>query len=110
MWIAPYGRYYPFSKEATGLYTEGSVFYRVRYAKSQGYNPNEDYFKSNGGVRIMLGGQWWSGKKTNIPFDIGIGLNFDLQNNVNPSDIGVATSIIGPLNIFCFRIQTGIGF
>jgi hypothetical protein len=113
IWIAPFGRFYVFSNEANGFYTEVSAFYRIRYAKNDDKYSTYDYYKSNGGARLLVGGQFWTGKKSNIPFDIGIGLNLDLQNiknNDNPDVLSTTSSIIGPLSMFCFRIQTGIGF
>jgi hypothetical protein len=116
LWINPFGRLYFFSKEATGLYLEGGAFYRMRYAKSANWTATEDYYKSAPGVRMATGFQWFAGSSKKIPIDVMFGLNVDFGNKNLPSEgIGAdvnraANALVGPLNVFLFRLQTGISF
>lgn len=114
IWLNPYGRFYVFSKEASGLYAEMGGFYRLRYKKSEAWTASQDYYKSAPGFRMASGFQWFAGSKRKIPIDILLGLNLDtgLKNfEDDPTRLsGTFNAIAGPLNAFFFRIQTGISF
>ena len=117
LWLNPYGRIYAFNNESTGLFLELGGFYRYRYAKSAVWNIDQDYYKSALGIRLAPGFQFFVGKNKNIPIDILCGFNFDSGHKNLPQDNSLAAtssqavnSLIGPLNIFFFRLQTGISF
>lgn len=114
IWLNPYGRFYFFSQEQNGLYSELGVFYRFKYANSFDYTEYDvaeyDYFKSAPGARFYLGAQWFTGKQSKIPFDIALGLNLDAQQFQNPSEIAPVTGLLGPLSLLSVRIQTGIAW
>lgn len=110
LWVIPYGRFYFFDKEQNGLYFEGGIGYRARYAKSSDWDSSTDYFKSAAVVRTYLGAQWFVGKKSKIPFDIGLGLNIDTQNANLPEGVDIGSALVGPLSVLNFRIQTGFSF
>lgn len=112
VWMIPYGRFYFFNKEQNGLYAEGGIGFRLRYQKtwlnSEDYDPTVgDIFKSSAVGRMYLGTQWFTGKKSKTPFDIGLGLNIDLQNRNVPEGVNIGTLLVGPMSVFSFRIQTG---
>jgi hypothetical protein len=118
LWVNPFVRGYLSSSEATGLYLELGGFYRLRYAKSSDWDETTDYYKSAIGARIATGFQFFVGSQKRIPIDVMLGLNVDQghKNLPDADDIGggqafgVANSLVGPLNVFLFRIQTGISF
>lgn len=116
LWVNPFGRLYFFSKEATGLYLEGGAFYRLRYSKNPNWTATEDYYKSAPGIRMASGFQWFAGSSKKIPIDVMFGFNFDFGRTNLPTTgpgaeaFSAANSLVGPLNVFLFRLQTGIAF
>ncbi len=110
--LIPYGRIYPFSKENKGLYSELGIGYRGTYFKDF-HDPTINFTKSAPVCRFMLGGQFFAGKKDNIPFDFGLGINIDpiVFANVEETDGGsVFLGLLGPFSMINFRIQTGLAF
>jgi hypothetical protein len=117
IWLMPFGRFYFFNKEHTGLYSEAAIGYRVRYSKTfdpDTFDPNSDeVFKSAPVGRFYLGTQWFSGKKSKTPFDIALGLNIDARNfskNATETGSGLVTGLVGPLSLINLRIQTGFAW
>ena len=110
LWVIPYGRLYFFDRAQNGLYFEGGIGYRARYAKSPEWSSKEDWFKSAGVGRAYLGGQWFVGRNSNIPFDIGLGINVDARSNQLPKGVDIGSMLVGPLSVLNFRIQTGFSF
>jgi hypothetical protein len=110
LWIIPYGRFYFFDRAQNGLYFEGGIGYRARYAKSAEWSSKEDWFKSAGVVRAYLGGQWFVGRNSNIPIDIGLGINTDARISNLPEGVDIGSMLVGPLSMLNFRIQTGFSF
>jgi hypothetical protein len=108
--VVPYGRVYPFSSESTGLFTEFGAGFRSTNLP--------DFADINFGkfapvARLMIGAQWFGGKKNNIPFEFGLGLNIDplVFGNVEETDGGSALmGLVGPFSIFNFRLQTGLAW
>jgi hypothetical protein len=115
IWVIPYGRFYFFNKEQTGLYAEAAVGYRLRYQETyvndEGYDPRwGDVFKSAPVGRAYLGTQWFTGKKSKTPFDIALGFNIDGQNGNVPAGVNIGTALVGPMSVLSFRIQTGFNW
>lgn len=61
-------------------------------------------------MRFYLGGQWFAGKDSEIPFVTAIIANIDFQNGNIPSTVAQVSMLVEPISVFSFRLQTGLGF
>ena len=114
--VLPTGRIYPFSKEAEGLYLESGAGFRTSWGE---FWEDSDIAFTNFSpqVRIALGGQWFLGRKDNLPLDINFGVNVDpfvaaVDEETGGDGIGGALvgAFLRPVSVIKFRLQMGYAF
>lgn len=117
--ILPTGRIYPFTKDAEGLYLEGSAGFRTSWGEFWEDWGDIAFVNFSPQVRLALGGQWFLGKKNNLPLDINFGINVDpligsFEQEGQDAGVDGGGVLLGaflrPVSVLKFRLQMGYAF
>lgn len=115
--LLPNSRFYPFSKDASGLYSElavGPILYSPNIINGLNEEGYTDVSPIQTQVRVGLGIQWFTGKKNNIPIDINLSLNVDtfahdFTEDIDDAEYTAPLPFFGAPGVLKLRFQTGFG-